>query len=135
MLAELDEFLEHERRHRDLFAAEMNRRGAARCRSFHLCGIGGLTLGLLTGLIGRKAISATTVAIESVVLRHLAAQVAELKAIDPGAAATIEQIISDEQQHHDASLALFDQRSPLYRSIRAIVSVSTEAVIWLGMKL
>jgi 3-demethoxyubiquinol 3-hydroxylase len=132
---ELEEFLVHERRHRDLFAIEMARRGVPRCRSFHLCGIGGLILGFLTGLIGAKGIAATTLAIESVVLRHLDAQVAELKATDPRAAATIAQIIADEQEHHDASLAQFDGRSPLYRGIRAIVSSSTELVIWLGMKL
>jgi ubiquinone biosynthesis monooxygenase Coq7 len=135
MAAELDEFLAHERRHRDLFAREIARRGVRRCRSFHLCGAGGLTLGFLTGLAGSKAIAATTVAIEGVVLRHLDEQVAKLDPIDPCAAATIGRIIADEQQHHDMSYAQFDQRSFLYRSIRAIVSTSTELVIWLGMRL
>lgn len=135
MVSELGDFLVHERRHRDLFAAEMTRRGVRRCRSFHFCGIGGLTLGLLTGLAGSKAIAATTVAIESVVLRHLEAQIAELRVTDPAAAASIGQIVADEQQHHDASLDHFDHGSLLYRVIRAIVSASTEAVIWLGMKL
>ena len=135
MIEELDEFLSHERCHRDLFAAEMARRSVPRCRSFHLCGVDGLFLGFLTGLIGARGIAATTVAIESVVLRHLDEQVAELRMSDPGAAATIAQIIADEQQHHDASLAQFEGRSPLYRAIRAIVSASTELVIWVGIKL
>jgi 3-demethoxyubiquinol 3-hydroxylase len=135
MLPELTDFLAHERRHRDIFAAEMARRGVRRCRSFHFCGLGGFTLGALTALIGRKAIAATTVAIESVVLRHLDEQLTLLLPSDPGAAAAISQIVADEQEHHDASLSKFDERSALYRSIRAIVAISTEAVIWLGMKL
>ncbi|HEY0628034.1 MAG TPA: demethoxyubiquinone hydroxylase family protein [Sphingomicrobium sp.] len=96
MVPELNEFLTHERRHRDLFAAEMGRRDVPRCRSFHLCGIGGSALGLITGLAGSKAIAATTVAIEAVVLRHLDEQVADLMISDPAAAATIKQIIADE---------------------------------------
>jgi len=135
LLAELGEFLVHEQRHRDIFAAEMRRRGVRRCRSYHLCGLGGLTLGLLTGLIGRKAIAATTVAIESVVIRHLNEQIDQLQSADPGAAATISQIVEDEQQHHDASLAHCDERGSLDRVVKAIVSTSTELVIWLGMRI
>ena len=47
------------------------RRGKPRCRSYHLCGVGGWMLGLITGLLGRQAIAATTVAVENVVLGHL----------------------------------------------------------------
>jgi hypothetical protein len=54
---------------------------------------------------------------------------------DPAAATTIEQIIADEQRHHDASLDRFDRKSLLYRGIRTAVAGSTELVIWLGMKL
>jgi ubiquinone biosynthesis monooxygenase Coq7 len=135
LVPELDEFLAHEQHHRDLFANEMQRRGVPRCRSFHLCGIGGLTLGTITGLMGRKAIASTTVAIESVVLRHLEQQIGVLQTSDPEAAATIGKIIADEQHHHDSSLSHLNERGPLTRLIESVVSISTEAVIWLGMKL
>jgi ubiquinone biosynthesis monooxygenase Coq7 len=62
-------------------------------------------------------------------------QVAELSASDPAAADTLRDVISDEQEHHDLS----DQRlaSPGFwpRIINPIVAISTEAVIWLGMRL
>ena len=44
MVDELSGFLAHERRHRDLFGAELARRGRRRCRSWHLCGLGGFAL-------------------------------------------------------------------------------------------
>jgi 3-demethoxyubiquinol 3-hydroxylase len=45
--SDLREFLDHEMRHRAVFAAELMRRGRARCRSYHLCGLGGFALGLV----------------------------------------------------------------------------------------
>ncbi len=57
--SELREFLDHEMRHREIFAAELIRRGRPRCRSYHLCGLGGFALGLITGICGRASIAAT----------------------------------------------------------------------------
>lgn len=92
-------------------------------------------LGTVTGLIGCRAIAATTVAIERVVLRHLEEQVRELSAIDPVAIALIQAIIRDEQAHHDLSQARLTSRRWWVRIIDHIVEFSTEAVIWLGMRL
>ena len=54
---ELEEFRAHEERHRAIFAAELERRGLRRCRSYGLCGLGGLMLGLVTGICGRASIA------------------------------------------------------------------------------
>ncbi len=70
MVNELREFQSHEKTHRAIFAAELERRGRPRCRSYWLCGIGGFILGVLTGLFGRSAISATTAAVEHVCWRR-----------------------------------------------------------------
>ena len=92
-------------------------------------------LGAVTGLCGRRAIAATTVAIETVVLRHMQVQVAELAILDRPAADTLRDVIADEQEHHDLS----DRRlkSPGFwpKIINPAVTASTEAVIWLGMRL
>lgn len=85
MVAELREFRSHEQRHRALFAAELQRRGRRRCRSYWLCGVGGFVLGAVTGLLGRSAIAATTVAVEHVVPRHLMHQIDVLKDHDVAA--------------------------------------------------
>jgi ubiquinone biosynthesis monooxygenase Coq7 len=135
MVAELDDFLSHERAHRALFAAELLRRGRPRCRSFALCATGGFVLGMLTGLAGRQAIAATTVAIERVVLRHMREQVRALDGVDSRAAATLRHILVDEQDHHDRSSERVDRTTLLARVIDPVVTQATEAVIWLGMHL
>jgi 3-demethoxyubiquinol 3-hydroxylase len=131
---ELLDFQSHEERHRAIFLQELQRRGVRRCRSYHLCGIGGFVLGLATGLCGRPSISAVTVAVEQVVLKHLRAQVAELSSNDPEAVRAIVSIVDDEQAHFDRAAA--ETRRGIFwpRVLRPLVSASTEAVIWIGMR-
>jgi hypothetical protein len=50
LVANLQVFLSHERRHRATFAGELQRRGHRRCRSYWLCGVGGHLLGLQANL-------------------------------------------------------------------------------------
>lgn len=135
LLIEIDAFLEHERGHRALFAAELGRRGRRRCRSYHLCGIGGFVLGALTGLAGPGAIAATTVAIERVVLRHMHEQIGALDGQDAAAVAILRAIVVEEQAHHDLSAHRLGEARGWSRLIDPVVSSSTEAVIWLGMRL
>jgi ubiquinone biosynthesis monooxygenase Coq7 len=132
---ELEEFHAHEQRHREIFAAELARRGLRRCRSYWLCGAGGMLLGLTTGICGRASIAAVTVAVESVVLRHLELQLVELDGVDAAAHAAVASIVEDERAHHDR--AAQEPRQGIFwpRLIRPAVSAVTEFVIWTGMKL
>ncbi|PTT93128.1 demethoxyubiquinone hydroxylase family protein [Pelomonas sp. HMWF004] len=134
LVAELRAFKAHEEGHRAIFAAELRRRGRPRCRSYALCALGGYALGLVTGLFGRSAIAATTVAVERVVLGHLHGQVAQLKTLDPAAVQAIEAIMADEQRHHD-EWAAHVSGGFWMRLLFPVVGGCTEAVIWLGMKL
>ena len=135
LVPELVEFRSHERGHREIFGAELERRGRSRCKSYWLCGFGGLVLGLLTGLLGRSGISATTVAVESVVLRHLEKQLVELRGMDERAVSTISSIVSEERAHRDQAALHVTRNSRLRRVLEPLVSAATESVIWLGMKL
>lgn len=135
LVPELREFRSHERRHRTIFGLELERRAQRRCRSYALCGAGGSLLGLVTGLLGRSAIAATTVAVESVVLRHLEDQLACLRGVDDEAASAISSIVSEEREHHDRSAAHVPSANIWYRTLRPVVAVATESVIWLGMRL
>jgi len=135
MLPELDRFLAHERGHRARFADELMRRGQRRCRSYVFCGLGGFVLGAITGLAGRNAIAATTVAIERVVLRHMGEQVEELTPTDERAVSALHQIIVEEQEHHDASVAHLNPRGFWPTIINPVVGAATHSVIWLGMRL
>ena len=135
LVAQLREFKSHEERHRALFWAELQRRGVRRCRSYWLCGIGGWVLGLLTGLMGRHAIWATTFAVERVVLGHLKAQLRDLSGIDDAAAAVISQIVEEEQLHHDQPASHAGAGHVWSKVLSPVVAASTETVIWLGMHL
>ena len=135
LVEELVEFRTHELRHRSIFLAELQRRGRPRCRSYWLCGTGGYFLGLITAICGRSAIAATTAAVEKVVLRHLQQQLAALGASDPRATSAISAIVEDEQHHHDRSEALAKTGWFWPKVIAPVVTVSTEFVIWSGMRL
>ena len=91
-------------------------------------------LGFVTGLFGRTAIAATTVAVERVVLGHLKTQIEQLQASDPAAVQAIEAIVADEQQHHDELVAQLNGGFWI-SLLEPVVAASTETVIWLGMKL
>ena len=134
MLAEIEHFLMHEQRHRALFGAELELRGIRRCRSFHLCGLGGLVLGFVTGLLGARAIALTTEAVESVVLHHLNHQLAVLEDADEAATRVISQIVADEREHHDRSAERLGQARAADWLLRPLVRGATEAVIWVGMR-
>ena len=135
MIHELAEFRTHEQRHRAIFGAELQRRGQYRCRSYWLCGIGGFVLGAITGLLGANAIAATTVAVESVVLQHLEHQLTTLGGNDPAAVTAISAIVAEERQHHDDSASHVQTGTFWPKVLTPVVSGSTEAVIWLGMRL
>jgi len=123
-----------EERHRTIFWTELQRRHRPRCRSYWLCGFGGLALGLVTGLCGRRAISATTVAVERVVLRHLAQQLIDLHGKDEAAVQAIASIVAEERQHFEhAASHVSDDRFWL-KILAPVVAASTEAVIWIGMR-
>ena len=132
MLADIEHFLSHEEHHRKLFGDELSRRGLRRCASYHLCGFGGLALGLVTGLLGPRSIAITTEAVEGVVLSHLTDQQFELMHIDPEAAAVIGKIIADEQEHHDTSAQRLGDERPFDKILRPTVRVATEMVFWMG---
>ena len=135
LVPELREFRSHEEGHREIFRSELEQRGVRRCRSYLLCGLGGYALGLVTGLFGRGAIAATTVAVERVVLAHLKKQLELLEGRDPEAWAAVRAIVDEEQEHHDRSRT-HAAASPLWLVVLApLVALSTEIVIWAGMRL
>jgi 3-demethoxyubiquinol 3-hydroxylase len=133
--AELADFQSHEETHRTIFGEALAARGVRRCRSYPLCGLGGLALGFFTGLLGRGAIAITTVAVERVVLRHLAAYQEALLIDDPDAWRALELIAGDEREHHDRFAKRMERPGLFMRALDKVVAFGTEAVIWTGMRL
>ena len=131
---QLREFQEHEEEHREIFRQHLAARGVRRCISYHLCGFGGFALGLVTGLMGRSAIAATTYAVENVVLTHLEHQMVYLKTNDTDAHDCVAKIYQDEKEHHDTAADQIDENSFLAKGLIRIVKMSTEGVIAIGMR-
>lgn len=131
----LKDFLEHEKKHLEIFREVLSRRGVRRCRSYWLCGIGGYVLGFLTALLGKSGIMACTAAVETVVTRHLLKQTNELsREGDFEALKAVEAIVAEEIEHREVGAA--EGRDDfLYKPLRIIVAASTSFVIWLGMRL
>lgn len=134
LLPQLSEFQSHEEEHRRIFQGHLTSVGVRRCVSYHLCGAGGFALGFVTGLIGPKAIAATTYAVEHVVLEHLEEQLSYLKGRDQAAFECVHRIYADEKEHHDSAESMFDLNGPLTRLLIKIVKFSTEWVIRIGMR-
>ncbi|WP_091636309.1 demethoxyubiquinone hydroxylase family protein [Lysobacter sp. cf310] len=133
-VALLEDFLAHERRHLATFAEVLAARGVRRCRSFLLCGVGGYALGLITALLGERAVMACTRAVETVVNRHLQEQLVHLADTDPQAHAAVASIVRDELGHRDLAAERVGADSALTRAVEAVVAMSTESVIWLGLR-
>jgi len=134
LLPELTHFQEHEEEHRDIFAGYLRENNIRRCVSYHLCGIGGFVLGFVTGLIGPKAVYATTYAVENVVLTHLEHQMAFLKTADTAAHDCVEKIVIDEREHHDSAKDKLGPAHLLSKVLIAIVKACTQGVIKFGMR-
>lgn len=125
----------HEEEHRQIFCEYLNQKNIRRCFSYHLCGLGGFILGMITGLIGENAIAATTYAVETVVLSHLEDQLQYLsEADDDDAFQRVKNIIQDEKQHQEAAEEKLQNSKLITRLLIRIVSLSTEGVIRFGMR-
>jgi ubiquinone biosynthesis monooxygenase Coq7 len=133
LVGELKIFRAHEERHRKLFGDELRARGVRQGTGFHLLALGGYLLGLVTGLLGRSAVAATTYAVERVVLRHLTEQMDYLRDVDRAAYGVVASIVAEERMHHDLALAEMRRGSFWPAVVEPVVAGATEFVIWIGM--
>lgn len=134
LLPMLEDFLAHETRHLNIFAAELADRGTPRCKAFALLGFAGFLLGFFTALLGKTGVMACTAAVETVVLNHLQHQLEYLHdARDARAMNAIDAILKDEIEHRDAGAQ--GEGGFLYAGVYAIVAPPTGWIIKLGMYL
>jgi 3-demethoxyubiquinol 3-hydroxylase len=132
MVPFLEETLGHEIEHCALFRKAMPKRGAKPCRVLPLWGNGGLLLGLLTALLGRQAIWICTEAVEATVHQHLDDQLHFLQSRDVELHRLISGIQQEELHHLHYASERITSRSWWARLLRAMISMATEAVIWLS---
>jgi len=68
------------------------------------------------------------------VLGHLADQLERLRGKDEAAVRAISAIVAEEQQHHDLSASHMAEDRFWPTVLSPVVAASTEAVIWVGMR-
>lgn len=134
LVPDLLAILDHEIRHRATFRDLMPSRGARPCRLLGLWSAGGAALGLMTGLMGCRAILTCTAAVERCVHRHLQAQRQWLAGRDDLLANAIGEIEAEELEHlafADAGLLIV---GPGRRLLNLTITLATEAVIALSTR-
>ena len=128
----LDEMLRDELEHCDIFRAAMPARNSRPCRVMSLWGNGGLLLGAVTAVMGRKAIWICTAAVEKTVHRHLTDQLAFLRDRDPDLCGQIEAIQVEELSHLHHAEARMGRMTMMSKALWACVAAATEMVIYLS---
>ena len=128
----LTAMLDHEIRHHDMFLKSMPSRGARPCRVMSLWSMGGGALGLLTGLLGRRAVWVCTEAVEETVHRHLEDQLRFLQDRDKALHMAISEILTEELAHLNTARAHITFRTMADRWLSRMIALATEGVIWLS---
>jgi 3-demethoxyubiquinol 3-hydroxylase len=128
----LQETLQHEIRHCFLFREAMRERSAKPCRVMPLWGNGGLALGFVTALLGRKGIWICTAAVEAAVHRHMDDQLFYLRGREPELYSLIHSIQREELTHLNYAQERIAGDAAWARLIRRFISGCTDVVIWLS---
>lgn len=126
--------LDHEREHRISFARMMPSRGSKPCRLMWIWGVGGTVLGVVTGLLGERAVLICTESVERTVHRHLEDQISYLQHRDLELANLVRDIQQQEREHLTFATNGIDKRTPLDGLLDRLITVATEALIWLSTR-
>jgi ubiquinone biosynthesis monooxygenase Coq7 len=128
---------EQEQVHLDRFADMMVKRRVRPTALMPLWHVAGFALGAATALLGEKAAMACTVAVESVIDEHYAAQ--EIELAGDSDEKELKQVVSqfrvEEQEHHDTALAQGAEETPLYHILTGAIKLNTKLAIWLATRI
>ena len=97
--------------------------------------VAGYAMGVATALLGEKAAMACTVAVESVIDEHYAAQEQQLSDAEPELKSMISRFRAEEKEHHDTALEHGAEDSPLYGAITTVIKLQTKFAIWLSSRI
>lgn len=92
-------------------------------------------LGATTALMGPKAAHACTEAVESVIEKHYAEQIEDLKDRDPELAAELTQFREDEIGHKDHAISEGAHQAPAYPLLSAVVQAGCRLAIRISEKI
>ena len=132
--ADLTEMQGHEAVHLERFEGLLNQHRVRPTALSPLWRVAATALGAGTALMGEKAAHACTEAVESVIEKHYADQVEELKDRDPDLAAQLEQFRQEELAHHDHAIEHGSRDAPAYRLLSAVIKAGCRVAIKVSEK-
>ena len=95
----------------------------------------GFALGAGTALLGEKAAHACTEAVENVIERHYAGQIAEIEADEPALAKDLSRFRDEELGHRDEAVASGAREAPGHALLTAVIGAGCRAAIAISEKI
>jgi ubiquinone biosynthesis monooxygenase Coq7 len=96
--------------------------------------VAGWALGAATAILGERAAMACTVAVETVIDKHYAGQIAQLGTAEPALAASLEEFRQNEVEHRDTALSQGAEEAPGYELLSAAIKAGSRLAIWLSTR-
>ena len=127
--SDLTEMEGHEAVHLARFEALLNQHRVRPTAMIPVWKLAATALGAGTALIGEKAAHACTEAVESVIERHYADQIEEIRERDPELAAELTKFREEELAHHDHAVAHGSREAPAYRLLSGVIKLGCRAAI------
>ncbi len=128
------EMAEQEREHLAAFDRLLVERGVRPTALSPLWHVMGFAVGAATALLGEKAAMACTVAVEEVIDRHYADQIAALGPEEKDLRETLESFREDELRHRDTGLAHGAEEAPGYPLLTGAIKAGSRLAIWLSTR-
>lgn len=125
---------EQEQEHLDAFSDMLVKRRVRPTALMPIWHVAGFAMGAATALLGKEAAMACTVAVESVIDEHYAAQEQALGEDEKELKQVISKFRADEKEHHDTALEQGAESSPVYHILRTAVVYQTKLAIWLSTR-
>ncbi|MDG2530623.1 demethoxyubiquinone hydroxylase family protein [Caulobacter endophyticus] len=132
---QLKEMEGHEQVHLSRFDELLSERKVRPTLMSPLWRLAAFTLGAGTALIGDKAAHACTEAVESVIEKHYAGQIEELKDRDPALAAELSKFRDDELMHRDLAVEEGAHEAAAYPLLSAVIQTGCKVAIKISEKL
>lgn len=129
---EIRHMREQEQVHLEAFERRMKETGARPTALMPVWRVAGYALGWLTAKMGRKAAMACTVAVESVIDRHYAEQIARVE--DKALKTELERFQAEEMEHHNTALAAGAEETKGYQVLSGIIQPGSKLAIWLSTR-
>lgn len=121
--------------HRQTFETLIAERGVRPTLLQPLWHVAGWALGAATALMGARAAMACTVAVETVIDEHYAAQAAQLGPDEAPLRETIERFRAEELEHRDIGLENEAELAAGYPVLTAAIKAGSKTAIWLSERI